>query len=470
MRRTLARFDMLSPGDRVLVGVSGGVDSMTLLHLLHQMAPELGIDISVAHLNHGLRGASADRDAERVRRAADAMGIPCHLGKAHVRRVKKGLGLSLEEAGRRVRYAFYNRVMTDGKYDKLALGHHRDDNAEQVLLALLRGTGPRGLSGIAPVRGRIVRPLFDAGRNAIDACARALEIPFARDASNDDLRFVRNRIRHRLLPHLAATYNPHILRHLARLAELVRTEEAWTEAFADAPFNDAVIRRQADALILSADALARAHPALARRLVRRALASLCGSLRRMTFDHVNMVVELARRRAGEKTLHLPGGLRVRRNGNQLTFRRFAGHGRPPATAPVEPAAPAMIGTPLPACITLSSMGVGLHFSHTAPDTLPAWKATSRHQAFFDADRLVLPLVLRPVHAGDRFAPLGTSGSQKLKKFFIDHHVSRSARATALVLTDQRRIVWLVGRRIADPVKVTPATTRVLGVEFFLLDT
>jgi tRNA(Ile)-lysidine synthase len=160
---------MLVPGDRVLVGVSGGPDSMALLHLLSRLAPELKIRLGVAHLNHCLRGRSADRDAGAVNRAAAALNIPCHMGRARVMKVKRKLGLSLEEAGRRVRYAFFNRTMVDAGYNKLALGHQSDDNAEQVLMALLRGAGLRGLSGIAPVRdNRIIRPLINARRTQIE--------------------------------------------------------------------------------------------------------------------------------------------------------------------------------------------------------------------------------------------------------------------------------------------------------------
>ena len=161
VEQTLAAHHMTAPGDRVLVGVSGGPDSMALLHLLSRLAPDLNIRIGVAHLNHGLRGASADRDAEVVRQAAQALQYPFHISRSRVLKVKEKLGLSLEEAARRVRYAFFKKTMSDAGYNKLALGHQSNDNAEQMLMALLRGTGPRGLSGIAPVRQEYHHPSPD---------------------------------------------------------------------------------------------------------------------------------------------------------------------------------------------------------------------------------------------------------------------------------------------------------------------
>ena len=293
VRQTLAAHHMLAPGDRVLVGVSGGPDSMVLLHLLVRLAPGLEIGLGVAHLNHCLRGTSADKDASFVKQAAAALNIACHTGRARVIKVKQRLGLSLEEAGRRVRYAFFNKTMVDTGYNKLALGHHSDDNAEQMLMAILRGTGSRGLSGIAPVRGnRIIRPLINVRRSQIENFVRKAGIACVSDTSNDDLRFVRNRIRHRLLPLLADEYNPRIADHLNRLADVMRTEAAWTDSLVATEYKRALIAHQNGTITISAGSLKAMHPAVARRLVRDALQDLTGTLRRITFAHVQAVLHL----------------------------------------------------------------------------------------------------------------------------------------------------------------------------------
>jgi tRNA(Ile)-lysidine synthase len=462
---------MLAPGDRVLVGVSGGPDSMALLHVLTRLAPELKITLGVAHLNHHLRGEAAQRDAELVIGAAAALGWPGHMGRAHILKVKRRLGLSLEEAARRVRYAFFRKTMIDGGYDKLALGHHRGDNAEQVLLALLRGSGPRGLAGIPPVRAnRIIRPLINTRRSQIEAFLSEAAITSIKDASNDDLGFARNRIRHHLLPLLASQYNPRIESHLNRLADVMRTEEAWIGGLLRNHYAAALLKREKNVLTLSVERLRRAHPALARRLIRKALEELSGSLRRITFAHIQSVLSLLSMDGGERESHLPGRIRAHRSGDRLVLHLAGANERKAAPAVAAEPARTVIPAPFPTRIAFQSMGIGLRFFSSPPNRVPPWRDVGPNRAYVDMDRLAPPLTLRPVTPGDRFTPLGAGGSQKVKKFFIDHHIPRQMRVLTPVLTDRQRIVWLVGQRIDEHVKITAATTHVLAIEFFLLDT
>lgn len=473
VRQTLISHSMVARGDRVLVGVSGGPDSMTLLHLLHRLAPQLKISLGVAHLNHCLRGAAADQDAEMVRKAAEALNLRSHLGRARVLKVKRKLGLSPEEAARRVRYAFLHRIMLDAGYTKLALGHHQDDNAEQVLLALLRGTGPTGLSGILPVRkDRIIRPLIQTRRSQIEAFISREGVVCVVDATNSDLKLMRNRVRHRLLPLLASEYQPRIVDGLNRLADVIRSEQAWIEEMVAAEYQRAVDRDEADTLTLPVEFLGRAHPALARRLVRRALQELSGSLRRIRFSHVQSLLHLLSDGGGAKELHLPGGIRVHRTGDRLTLLKAPRVGRKPPDPAVEEEDPGVtvIPTSFPATIEIMTLGIGMRLVTCRPDQLPPWADIGRNEAYFDLARLCLPLVLRPVAAGDRFTPLGAGGSQKVKKYLIDHRIPRRIRTTIPVLADQQRIIWLVGQRMDDHPKVTAITRRVLRVDFFLLDT
>jgi tRNA(Ile)-lysidine synthase len=464
---------MLVPGDRVLVGVSGGPDSMALLHLLSRLAPEFNIRMGVAHLNHCLRGESADRDAGAVNRAAAALKIPCHMGRARVMNVKRKLGLSLEEAGRRIRYSFFNKIMADAGYSKLALGHHLDDNAEQMLMALLRGTGPRGLSGIAPVREkRIIRPLINARRAQIDEFVCKEGISFVSDSSNDDLRFVRNRIRHRLLPLLADQYNPRITDHLTRLADLTRNEEEWVDSLVAVDYQRALLAREKGAVALSVGPLRVAHPALSRRLLRMALEDLTGTLRQITFAHVQDLLGLLGDGCEGNACHLPGGIRARRTRDRLVLEQTSGGRRSAPEPPVEAGgiSATLISTPPPESVEIQAMHIGLRFFPCRPDQLPRWKDVDPCRAYFDLSRLSFPLTVRPPAPGDRFTPLGASGSQKLKKFFIDHKIPRQNRTMAPVLADRKRIIWLMGQRMDDHVKVTEDTSQVLAVEFFLLDT
>lgn len=473
VNRTLADEHLLDAGDRVLVGVSGGPDSMVLLHVLNRLAMELDIRLGVAHLNHGLRDAQADYDAHTVRQTATRLGLPHHIVKARVIAVKQGLGLSLEEAGRRVRYAFFQKIMIDGGYNKLALGHHLNDNAEQMLMAIFRGSGPKGLSGIPPCRQRrIVRPLIKVSRPQIEAYAKQKGIVFVTDASNQDPRFMRNRIRHRLMPLLAAEYNPRIEKQLSQLAETMRLEDEWIESLVVPYYSDALSHRGKDRLSFRIDALKRMHPALLRRCLRRGLLELTGTLRRISFAHIQSIQPLLEEGMDGKTIHLPDGGRARRNQTRLDLVRVAHYRRQANRQTKQPLtmAPIVIQGPFPCQMEVESLGIGIRFAVREANALVGWREAGPNQAFFDLEQLTQPLVLRHKLPGDRFVPLGATGSQKIKKFFIDHHVPPRVRAKAPILADQRRIIWLVGWRIDDRVKITPETVNVLCADFFLLDT
>ncbi|BBO75010.1 tRNA(Ile)-lysidine synthase [Desulfosarcina widdelii] len=463
---------MLDSGDRVLVGVSGGPDSMALLHLLVKPPFADKIELGVAHLNHCLRGETAEKEADFVSREAAALGVPCHVGRARVVNVKRKLGLSLEEAGHRVRYAFFNKVMAERGYNKLALGHHMDDNAEQLLLALLRGTGPRGLAGIAPTKeNRIIRPLIHARRAQIEAYIEAENISGMRDASNDDARFLRNRIRHDLLPLLTSAYNPRIGEHLNRLADVMRTEESWIGDLVAQEYPKTTIGRKKDEVVLSVDRLRTIHTALMRRLIRAAIEEVAGNLRRIEFSHIHAISRLLTGSDG-KECHLPGGLRARRIGDRLTLSVVPHHRRRSAAAKTEKATwiKKVLDGPLPENFEIREMGIGLRFSFCSRGHLPPWTAIEPNRAYLDFDRLALPLTVRRPAPGDRFCPLGAGGRQKLKKFFIDHRIARRDRSISAILADRRGIVWLIGQRIDERVKVTSRTSQILNIEFFLLDT
>jgi tRNA(Ile)-lysidine synthase len=364
--------------------------------------------------------------------------------------------------------------MLDKHYNKLALGHHMDDNAEHMLMAILRGAGPRGLSGIAPVReNRIIRPLINARRPHIEAYVQAQKIPCSEDASNADQQIDRNRIRHHLLPLLTSDYNPRVTENLNRLADIMREEAEWTEASVEAAWEAVLLDREHDAITLSSRMLTNVHLALARRLMRKALKLLNGNIRRIGYNHIQGALDMAAPPDGSiKTCHLPDGIRVHRCGHSVNIT--AGHSRRRRMADAPSAGKvrtdAMVCGPFPTSIVIPGLNMGLRFRVSRPDERPRWSDVGDNRAYLDLDRLHLPLGVRRCFPGDRFTPLGASGTQKVKKYFIDHHIPRHARARTPVLTDRRRIIWLIGQRIDDAVKITPYTSHILEAEVFLIDT
>ena len=459
--RILDRHRLLAGGDAVLVGVSGGPDSVALLLLLAERAPARGVRLGIAHLNHGLR-AEADRDEAFVGSLAAEVRLPLHVRRADVRAYGRRRGLSLEEAGRALRYAFLEEVLAAHGYTKIALGHHADDNAETLLLNLLRGSGPVGLAGIPAVRGdRYIRPLLMAHRTDIEAYLAARGVRAVNDATNTAERFLRNRIRHRLIPQLERDYHPQVSSVLGRTGLILQAEEEWLETVIDPIYAEAVTGTGAGWVGLNAATLGRMPTAAARRVIRRAIRHAKGDLRRIRFDHVEGVLALTQRGAGAGPLYLPGTVRVRRRDETIVVGTGAA-----GAADRDPALLPDFAYPLTGCGTLSIRETGdlLVLTEVPVAGLPVPWPSDPSQAYMNLDAVGFPLVVRNFRPGDRFAPLGATGTQKLKKYFSDHKVDRAERRRCPLLIGGGRILWVAGHRLDRSAAVTPQTRRVLKVE------
>ena len=308
---TVQAHGMLLPGDVVLAGVSGGPDSVALLGILKDLTQQLSLNIGVAHLNHCLRGKESDRDEAFVRDLAAFHGLPLHVQQTDVATCARESRKSIEEAARDVRYAFYRKIATHHGYNRVALGHNSDDNAEQVLMNLLRGSGPRGLMGIPPMRDNwIIRPLIRVSRQEILAFLAHGCQPFVLDSSNEDTRYFRNRIRHELLPSLIKDYNPEIKSALNRLSIVVASEEAWMEGETRETLSHHLERLNNREVRFQRDFFATLPVALARRVIRGAIKEVKGNLRRITFDHIDDILALMAGNTGHKNLDLPQGIRI----------------------------------------------------------------------------------------------------------------------------------------------------------------
>ena len=466
--KTIADFNMIAPHDSVLVGVSGGMDSVLLLHLLVKMAPDFSVRLGVAHFNHGLRGREADTDAEFTASLAARLQLPFHGDKQDTRSYRQRHRFSLEEAARRLRYTFFETVCADHGYKKVALGHHADDNAEQILMQLFRGAGMASLAGIPPVRDtNIIRPLIRLTRQQISDYCRSAGISYVTDPSNYDRQHLRNRIRHELIPILRKEYNPAVVQSLNRLSEIVREELQWTEDLSLAQFRLAVTGMKSGRLHLSLNELRHCQPALLRRIFRKAIELVKGDLRRVGFGHIDAVVQLVTAGSGDGSVHLPDRVEVRAVGPELIVTKHAVDLRKacrPAAAPHQYCYNVRPPSATPLSVMVPEAGVRVVFSHFTTGAYGDLDGAGQQQAFFDMDKLHFPLVLRNTRPGDRLSPLGVEGTQKVKKYFIDHKVPKKDRARCPLLVSGEQIVWIVGHRIAEPFKVTSATQRVLKGE------
>ena len=427
----------IAPGDRLVVAVSGGVDSMGLLDLLVGLQRRLPLRLHVVHVHHGLRGRAADREAALVVTTAAKHGLGvtlCHLDpRARPR------AISVEMWARAARYACLEAAAVRVRAVGIATAHTQNDQAETVLLNLLRGTGPRGLAGIPPVRHRVVRPLLAVARPELEAYAAARRVPYREDASNASPAFRRNRIRHRLLPQLAAEYNPRLVESLAALARQLREDEDTLSAQAAALAGQAVSAR-GGLLCLDRTRLRLAPPAIIRRVFQAAVAQAGGGQVGVTRRHLAALVRLL---CEAGTLGLPGGLEARVRGAQLWIgpgKLVARRAGAPETAAV--ALRPGVWAPWP------PLGCRLRVRRV-PGHCVRRPLQDPWRAVLSPELLRAPLSLRGWRPGDRFRPAGLGGRKKLQDFFVDAKVPREERARVPLLLSGDRIAWVVGHRIAE---------------------
>ena len=452
VRRTIAERRMARPGETVLVACSGGADSVALLHLLRALAEEIGFSLAVAHFHHGLR-PNADLDAAFVRDLAKRSGLPFVFGRRDVRAYAARRRLNLEEAGRILRYEFLKKAAVRTGAVRIATGHTLDDQAETVLIRLFRGSGPRGLAGIAPAGEEgIIRPLLGVRRREIEAYLRREKNSFRTDETNRDRRFLRNRIRHKLIPFLEKNFEPAIVPKLGLLAEILREEDDYLEAVARKD-GARLISKGGPRPRLNAALLARFHPALARRVVRIFIVALRGDLRRISFEDVE---RLRRLREGQAAV-LPGGLVLIRDGGWI-FQRAEGSKK---SRPAAEFSRRWDGRG-----TLLLPETGGRFSgriiQMAKSKNPAFDDSRRCSS--DADRLKFPLLVRNRRDGDRYRPFGAPGRKKLKELFREQGVPISERGRRAVFVSDDAIVWVEGLPVAEAFKVGPETRRIFLIE------
>jgi len=469
VKQAIAEHSLFQFGDRVLVAVSGGADSVALIHLLETLAPLFAFRLAIAHLNHCLRKKESDRDAEFVLSLAQSLNLPVYLEKIDVHQYKRQHKLSLEEAARKVRYRFFNQVAEEKGFNKIALGHNYDDNAELVLMFLLRGSGPLGLSGIPPVRDdKIVRPLINVRRSEIRDYLAEKKLEYVSDTSNTDLKHQRNKLRHDLIPNILTSYNPRISEILNRLAVIMHAEDEWLDALVEPIFQQHLIHRENLGIQLSLEGFKRLPRAAQRRLIRRAILTVKGDLRRITYTHVDAVIRLATTGPTTGSLDLPDRIMLRRNHGVLSISKAQDHWRSRDNGSSNRICPSYeYVLDAPGEIRIQETGDTLRLAEIGIDEIPDFRQTGQRLAFFDINKVRFPLTVRNFRPGDRFSPLGMTGTQKLKKFFINNKISREQRVKCPLVVSNHRIIWVAGHRIDNHFKVGTETRAVLMAELLL---
>jgi tRNA(Ile)-lysidine synthase len=459
---------------KVVVAVSGGPDSLCLIHLLHGLCGPgkrfPGVQLQAAHLNHLLRGTDSDHDARAVARTMGDWGIPCALGQVDVQALARREKRSLEDAARIARYHFLREVALG---QPIAVAHHADDQVETLLLHWLRGSGLAGLAGMSPRQGDIIRPLLDITHAQILTYCQNHVLAPLEDQSNRDSRFLRNRVRHELLP-LLQELNPAIRRTLLRNAEVARLDLAWLETEVSACWDSVVLRAEEQTFTLDLQALCRLPLGLQHHLLRRVTAHLCTGQSPLEPRHFLLLERLLHRQTGgeERRLHLPCQLHVV---VQAGILHIARHKPVSVRSPVSPSLQAQL--PVPGEVMLAGLpwqarAEPLPESAAQPvrDALrqnnwpQVWQLLGppdQLSACIDGETIGPHILVRLWQPGDRMMPLGMNRHRKLQDIFVDRHIAQSVRLTIPLFCSEAHCLWAAGVCLDQRVRLTSRTQRIV---------
>lgn len=457
IRHTLKKYSMLSAGDHVLVGLSGGPDSVCLLTVLHMLRPELDIGLSAVYIDHGLRPEEIPIEKDFCSEFCNSLDVPFIVKSIDVITHVKEKTANKQEAARELRYKAFEDAAMEISANRIALGHNADDQAETVIMRLFRGAGASGLSGIPPVRRHFIRPLIEIERNEIEDflaqnqpdSLHKLSRSFVTDSSNLKDEYLRNKIRHLIIPAIK-DLNRDVIKTISRTADILRDEERYFDLIVTKSLMKLITRKSAKTIELFSGPLEATDTVILRRILRRALDATSG-LRGISFVHIEDMIHLIKSGNSGDRVHIPGGVRA-----------IKGY----ATIIITSELPGKLGTyELNAegdvILTEASIIVRSSVSDAASDQT---YGDGKRSAVIDADKVDLPLAIRPRIAGDFFYPLGFGKKKKLQDYFVDGKIPRDERDIVPLVINNGEIVWVVGHRIDERYKVDKSTKRVIKFE------
>ena len=478
------RNSLLTHDDHVVVGISGGFDSLCLLHLLKTFSATFALKLTAAHLNHQLRGGEAQLDEKFVRDIAARWQLPLVVDRQPVAELAARRRQSIEEAARQVRYDFLQGVALEVGANKIAVGHNADDQAETVLMFFLRGTGLSGLRGMLPIiqmKGPgasngvpeaegtadlwLIRPLLETSRAEIEAYCRAHQLTPRQDQSNEDITFFRNRLRHELIPYLE-NYNPNIKQVLRRTAKMAAADLELLDEQTALAWRS-VAQTAADRVIFDLPGWLNLPPALKRSTLRRAVQALRGSLRDISFEHIERAIEVVESGQTGAQATLPGGLLL-----TLSYRTFTVAAKDAAPEP-EAGGPYLVPdqvvkVEVPGITPLPGPGWQIRADLMAPAALSGRQVSQvdRWEAYLDADVVGGAPVLRTRRPGDTFQPFGLGEhSQKIQDFMVNAKIPAARRPHIPLLAANNQILWVCGYRLGQPARLHATSRRVLHLYF-----
>lgn len=444
MIKTITRHSMLVGREIVLLGLSGGPDSVCLLHLLNEIKDKYNLTIHAVYVDHQLRPAEIPAEIELCRELCGKLGINFIVKAIDVRSHEKEKGLNRQEAARELRYWMFEETAFELKADRIAVAHNADDQAETFLMRLLRGAGPKGLIGIPPVTKHIIRPLIETGRSEIEAYLESRKIVCAIDSSNLKTDYIRNRIRLSVMPELKEI-NPNLLNSLQNTMSILQEEERYLEIIVTKTLMKLISRKAQNKIELFLSPMEAMETVILRRVLRRAIHETKG-LRGIGFVHIEEIIGLIKKGISGDRIYLPKEIRVIKSYSVLVITSE----KPLRISEYELEAQGEVA------IKGAENVIKASFEDNADDA-----GDGKTSVLLDADLIHFPLKIRPRMEGDHFFPLGFGMRKKLQDYFVDEKVPRDERDSVPVVLSDNDIVWVAGYRADERFKVTEKTKKIL---------
>ncbi len=455
VEKTIEKHQMIQRGDRIVVGVSGGADSICLLDILYRLKPVYDIVLTVVHVNHGLRGIEAKKDAAYVHQFCQIRQIPIYLKSVDVEKVAKQKKISQEAAGRLVRYESFFDVAKKTTSLKIAVAHHINDQAETILMRFMRGSGLKGLGGIEPVRkDGVIRPLIEVKREEIEDYCAYYGLEPQTDQTNFEPIYTRNKVRLQLMPQIIQEYNAAFVSSVAAIGEMMRCDNDFIESY-----TDKIVQKHFKAdkkkITFRVDVLLKQHQAIRTRLVRKAVQRVKGNMYDLSYKHVKAVLEMATKRHTGLSIDLPGGIRSEIVYTEICFYPMDSQNREDFCQ----ALPIGEKVYIKACS-------GYFLVRIVDKKGLAHINLGKFIKAFDYNVINEVLYIRNRLPGDKITPLGMKGTKKIKDLLIDLKVPRSKRDSIPLVTNEKDILWLVGYQINEKYKYIDTMEKAAVIAFF----
>lgn len=429
---TIEKYKMLVEGDKVVVGLSGGPDSLALTHALFNISESVGFKIVAVHVNHLLRGEFADADEEFVKEFCSKLGIECHIYRVDVSEYASNLGMSFEEAGRRVRYEKFEEVKDKVGGTKIAIGQNRNDLVETFFINLFRGSGIDGLSSIEYIRdGVFIRPLLEVDRTAIELYCEHNHLEARRDHTNDETDYVRNKIRNELIPYIKNNFNPSINDTIFKTTEILKEEKLFWRSHVQKMF-DAMCVFDEGKVIIRGSSYSLLTISEQKQLMRYCIKKIRKHLTDISSDQLNQILNLSRTNTA---VQLDEHFEVANEYGDFVVSKICSDDK-------------------------TDEAPELFVTHLDAESYSKF-STDQCVVALDANQVIGKLTVRKRNAGDRFIPMGMKGHKKIKDFFIDEKVPVAKRDTIWLICDEEKIIWVHGMRIHDHCKITKDTKNIM---------